>query len=146
MFLCSGYAAENIDKVLRGLRVGTLFHQDARLWAPITDSTARDMAVAARENSRKLQALSSEDRKQILYAIADALEANEKTIRAENELDVATAQEAGLEESLVARLVMTPAKVSLYSWSPLFMTSLCFLMLPCFVLDRSRALQIQFVS
>ena len=31
---------------------------------------------------------------------------------AENELDVATAQEAGLEESLVARLVMTPAKIS----------------------------------
>ncbi|KAH0882492.1 hypothetical protein HID58_058588, partial [Brassica napus] len=112
VIITSGYAAENIDKVLRGLRVGTLFHQDARLWAPITDSTARDMAVAARESSRKLQALSSEDRKQILYSIADALEANEKTIRAENELDVATAQEAGLEESLVARLVMTPAKIS----------------------------------
>ncbi|CAH2058693.1 unnamed protein product [Thlaspi arvense] len=112
VIITSGYSAENIDKVLRGLRVGTLFHQDARLWAPITDSTARDMAVAARESSRKLQALSSEDRKQILYNIADALEANEKTIRAENELDVATAQEAGFEESLVARLVMTPAKIS----------------------------------
>ena len=55
---CSGYSAENIDKVLRGLRVGTLFHQDARLWAPVTDSNARDMAVAARESSRKLQVLS----------------------------------------------------------------------------------------
>ncbi|WZY90746.1 hypothetical protein YC2023_047481 [Brassica napus] len=108
---CSGYSAENIDKVLRGLRVGTLFHQDARLWAPVTDSNARDMAVAARESSRKLQALSSEDRRQILYSVADALEANEKTIRDENELDVAAAQEAGLEESLVARLVMTPAKI-----------------------------------
>lgn len=63
-----------------------------------------------------LQALSSEDRKQILHAIADALEANEKTIRAENELDVAAAQEAGLEESLVARLVMTSGKVRQYSW------------------------------
>ncbi|KAL0671548.1 hypothetical protein Bca4012_034252 [Brassica carinata] len=104
-------SAENIDKVLRGLRVGTLFHQDARLWAPVTDSNARDMAVAARESSRKLQALSSEDRKQILYTVADALEANEKTIIDENELDVAAAQEAGLEESLVARLVMTPAKI-----------------------------------
>ncbi|CAN7137975.1 unnamed protein product [Brassica rapa subsp. narinosa] len=112
VIITSGYSAENIDKVLRGLRVGTLFHQDARLWAPVTDSNARDMAVAARESSRKLQALSSEDRKQILYGVADALEANEKTIRDENELDVAAAQEAGLEESLVARLVMTPAKVS----------------------------------
>ncbi|KAH0887120.1 hypothetical protein HID58_063216, partial [Brassica napus] len=111
VIITSGYSAENIDKVLRGLRVGTLFHQDARLWAPVTDSNARDMAVAARESSRKLQALSSEDRKQILYTVADALEANEKTIIDENELDVAAAQEAGLEESLVARLVMTPAKI-----------------------------------
>ncbi|CAH8361369.1 unnamed protein product [Eruca vesicaria subsp. sativa] len=137
VIITSGFSTENIDKVLRGLRVGTLFHQDARQWAPVTDSTARDMAVAARESSRKLQVLidhvrksslpsyrwpklfcnllqtlSSEDRKQILYKVADALEANEETIRAENELDVTAAQEAGLEESLVARLVMTPAKIS----------------------------------
>ncbi|CAN7007532.1 hypothetical protein IGI04_010647 [Brassica rapa subsp. trilocularis] len=112
VIITSGFSTENIDKVLRGLRVGTLFHQDACQWAPVTDSTARDMAVAARESSRKLQALSSEDRKQILYSVADALEANVETIRAENELDVAAAQEAGLEESMVARLVMTPAKIS----------------------------------
>ncbi|KAJ0262382.1 Delta-1-pyrroline-5-carboxylate synthase B [Hirschfeldia incana] len=112
VIITSGFSTENIDKVLRGLRVGTLFHQDARQWAPVTDSNARDMAVAARESSRKLQALSSEDRKQILYDVADALEANEETIRAENELDVAAAQEAGLGESMVARLVMTPAKIS----------------------------------
>lgn len=97
-----------------------------------------------------LQALSSEDRKKVLYDIADALEANEKTIRAENELDVTAAQEAGLEESLVARLVMTTGKVRQYSWcgivpiSTLFMTYL-HLMLPCFVLDRSPALPLQFV-
>ncbi|KAF3508607.1 hypothetical protein F2Q69_00001962, partial [Brassica cretica] len=112
VIITSGFSTENIDKVLRGLRVGTLFHQDACQWAPVTDSTARDMAVAARESSRKFQALSSEDRKQILYNVADALEANVETIRAENELDVAAAQEAGLEESMVARLVMTPAKIS----------------------------------
>ena len=83
-----------------------------------------------------LQALSSEDRRQILYSVADALEANEKTIRDENELDVAAAQEAGLEESLVARLVMTPAKVRVFS--PLFYDLLvCFLTLPCLVIDRS---------
>ncbi|CAL9246257.1 unnamed protein product [Arabidopsis halleri] len=112
VIITSGYAAENISKVLRGLRVGTLFHQDAHLWAPVVDTTSRDMAVAARESSRKLQALSSEDRKQILLDIANALEANEKTIKAENDLDVAAAQEAGYEESLVARLVMKPGKIS----------------------------------
>lgn len=61
-----------------------------------------------------LQALSSEDRKQILHDIANALEVNEKTIKAENDLDVAAAQEAGYEESLVARLVMKPGKVRQY--------------------------------
>lgn len=68
-----------------------------------------------------LQALSSEDRKKILLDIADALEANETTIKAENELDVAAAQEAGLEESLVARLVMTPGKVKLFSWRDIYL-------------------------
>lgn len=58
-----------------------------------------------------IQALTSEDRKQILLDIANALEANEKTIKAENDLDVAAAKEAGYEESLVARLVMKPGKV-----------------------------------
>ncbi|CAN6977811.1 hypothetical protein IGI04_037644 [Brassica rapa subsp. trilocularis] len=112
VIITSGYAAENIAKVLKGLRVGTLFHQDAHLWARVVDTTSRDMAVAARESSRKLQALSSEDRKNILLDIANALEANEKIIKTENDLDVAAAQEAGYEESLVARLVMKPGKIS----------------------------------
>ncbi|KAJ4904723.1 Delta-1-pyrroline-5-carboxylate synthase B [Raphanus sativus] len=112
VIITSGFAAENIAKVLNGLRVGTLFHQDAHLWAPVVDTTSREMAVAARESSRKLQALSSEDRKNILLDIANALEANEKTIKAENDLDVAAAQQAGYEESLVARLVMKPGKIS----------------------------------
>ncbi|KAG2325678.1 hypothetical protein Bca4012_040177 [Brassica carinata] len=112
VIITSGFAAENIAKVLSGLRVGTLFHEDAHLWAPVVDTTSRDMAVAARESSRKLQALSSEDRKNILLDIANALEANEKIIKAENDLDVAAAQQAGYEESLVARLVMKPGKIS----------------------------------
>ncbi|ESQ44893.1 hypothetical protein EUTSA_v10010150mg [Eutrema salsugineum] len=112
VIITSGYDAENIAKVLRGLRVGTLFHQDAHLWAPVVNTTSRDMAVAARESSRKLQALSSEDRRKILLDIANALEANEKTIKAENDLDVVAAQEAGYEESMVARLVMKPGKIS----------------------------------
>ncbi|RID65170.1 hypothetical protein BRARA_D00386 [Brassica rapa] len=111
VIITSGFAADNIAKVLNGLRVGTLFHQDAHLWAPVVDTTSRDMAVAARESSRKLQALSSEERKNFLLDIANALEANEKIIKAENDLDVAVAQQAGYEESLVARLVMKPGKL-----------------------------------
>ncbi|QCE01262.1 delta-1-pyrroline-5-carboxylate synthetase [Vigna unguiculata] len=108
--ITSGFAAENIINVLQGQRIGTLFHKDAHEWAQVKEVDAREMAVAARECSRKLQALSSEERKQILLKIADALEANEKIIRIENEADVTAAQEAGYEKSLVARLALKPGK------------------------------------
>ncbi|KAK6227919.1 hypothetical protein SCA6_000259 [Theobroma cacao] len=110
--ITSGYAAENILKVLQGKRIGTLFHQNAHLWEPIKEVGAREMAVAARESSRKLQALSSQERKKILLDIADALEANEKVITIENEADVAAAQQAGYEKSLISRLALKPGKIS----------------------------------
>ncbi|KAJ9160176.1 hypothetical protein P3X46_025600 [Hevea brasiliensis] len=109
--ITSGYAPENIIRVLRGECVGTLFHQDAHSWAPVKDFGAREMAVAARESSRRLQALSSQDRRKILLDIADALEANEKLINIENEADVTAAQQAGLEKSLISRLALKPGKI-----------------------------------
>ncbi|KAH1263236.1 Delta-1-pyrroline-5-carboxylate synthase [Glycine max] len=102
--ITSGFAAENIINVLQGQRIGTLFHKDAHEWVQVKEVDAREMAVAARECSRRLQAISSEERNQILHKIADALEANEKIIRTENEADIAVAQEAGYEKSLIASL------------------------------------------
>lgn len=43
--------------------------------------------------------------------IADALEAKEEEILAENEADVAAAQQAGYEKSLISRLALKPGKV-----------------------------------
>ncbi|KAE8718047.1 Delta-1-pyrroline-5-carboxylate synthase [Hibiscus syriacus] len=110
--ITSGCTAENIIRVLQGQRIGTLFHRDAHLWEPIKEVGAREMAVAARESSRRLQALSSLERKKILLDIADALEANENLITVENEADVAAAQQAGYEKSLISRLALKPGKVS----------------------------------
>nr|XP_023889211.1 delta-1-pyrroline-5-carboxylate synthase-like [Quercus suber]POF21871.1 delta-1-pyrroline-5-carboxylate synthase [Quercus suber] len=110
--ITSGCAPENIIKVLQGECLGTLFHQDAHLWAPVKECSSREMAVAARESSRRLQAISSHDRRKILLDIADALEANEKLIKTENEADVTTAQQAGYEKSLIARLALKPGKIS----------------------------------
>ncbi|XWS65936.1 hypothetical protein CRYUN_Cryun05aG0156700 [Craigia yunnanensis] len=110
--ITSGYAAENIIKVLQGQQIGTLFHQDAHLWEPVKEVGACEMAVAARESSRRLQALSSQERKKILLDIADALEANEKLITIENEADVAAAQQAGYEKSLISRLALKSGKIS----------------------------------
>ena len=114
---------------------------DAHLWAQVKETGAREMAVAARESSRRLQvswlvtvdliscqygfmlmlisyeffkktqqALSSQERKQILLDIADALEANKETIKTENDADIAAAQLAGYDKSLVARLALKPGK------------------------------------
>ncbi|KAK4778337.1 hypothetical protein SAY87_018524 [Trapa incisa] len=112
VIITSGYAAENILKVLQGQRIGTLFHKEAHLWLPLKEVGARDMAVAARESSRRLQALSSGERRKILLDIADALEANEKLIKNENDADVAEAEEAGYERPLIARLALKPGKIS----------------------------------
>ena len=59
--------------------------------------------------------MSSDERKKILLDVADALEANEDLIRAENEADVLAAQDAGYEKSLVARLTPKPGKVGAVS-------------------------------
>ena len=60
------------------------------------------------------QALPSNDRRKILLDIADALEANESLIKVENEADVAAAQEAGYDKSLLSRLTLKPGKVGNY--------------------------------
>ncbi|KAL6977401.1 Delta-1-pyrroline-5-carboxylate synthase [Sarracenia purpurea var. burkii] len=110
--ITSGYAAGNIIKVLEGECIGTLFHRDAQKWAPLVEFGAREMAVAARESSRRLQTMSPQDRSKILLDIADALEANEKLITVENEADIAAAQQVGYEKSLIARLALKPGKIS----------------------------------
>ncbi|KAL5717255.1 Delta-1-pyrroline-5-carboxylate synthase [Ranunculus cassubicifolius] len=110
--ITSGYATDNIMKVLQGEKIGTIFHKDAHLWAPTIEIGARDMAVAARESSRKLQGLSSEDRRKILLGIADALEEHENLIVLENEADVAAAQLDGYEKALISRLALKPRKIA----------------------------------
>ncbi|CAI0411181.1 unnamed protein product [Linum tenue] len=112
VIITSGFDPESIVKVLQGDDVGTLFHRDAHLWVKTKEAGARDMAVAARECSRRLQALSSEDRKKILLDIANALEANEKVIKVENDADVAAAEQAGMEKALIARLALKPGKIT----------------------------------
>ncbi|TYJ12683.1 hypothetical protein E1A91_A11G369100v1 [Gossypium mustelinum] len=110
--ITSGYATDNIIKLLQGKPVGTLFHKDAHLWTSVNEVDAREMAVAARECSRRLQAMSSEDRRKLLLDVADALEANESLIMAENEADVAAAKADGYEKALISRLALKPGKIA----------------------------------
>ncbi|CAL0328248.1 unnamed protein product [Lupinus luteus] len=112
VIITSGYVTNNIMRVLQGERIGTVFHKDAHLWINTKEVSARDMAVAARDSSRRLQVLSSEERSKILLAVADALENNESTIRSENEADIAAAEGARYEKSLISRLALKPEKIS----------------------------------
>ncbi|KAG6693058.1 hypothetical protein I3843_10G139900 [Carya illinoinensis] len=110
--ITSGYATDNVIKVLQGEHLGTLFHKDAHLWTLAREVGARSMAAAARECSRRLQAQQPQERRKILLDIADALEANESMIMVENEADVSAALLAGYEKSLISRLALTPRKIS----------------------------------
>ncbi|XP_021757256.1 delta-1-pyrroline-5-carboxylate synthase isoform X1 [Chenopodium quinoa] len=112
VIIASGKATDNILKVIKGQCVGTLFHKDAHLWASAKETGAREMAVSARECSRRLQALSTNERKMILLDIAEALEDNEELIKTENDADIAAAQQAGYDRSLVDRLALKPGKIS----------------------------------
>ncbi|KAH9324317.1 hypothetical protein KI387_004495 [Taxus chinensis] len=110
--ITSGYSTDGIIGVLRGDRIGTLFHKDAHLWLPKKDDSARQMAVAARDASRRLQGLSPDERKKILQDVSDALEANEGLIGIENEADISVAHQIGIPDSLISRLTLKPGKIS----------------------------------
>jgi hypothetical protein len=69
-----------------------------------------EMAKAAREQSRQLAALPSEERAAILLRIADALEARVDEIMAANQRDVAAATGV-IDNHLLQRLVLKPGKV-----------------------------------
>ncbi|KAG9453091.1 hypothetical protein H6P81_005995 [Aristolochia fimbriata] len=110
--IASGYATDSIIKVLHGEKIGTLFHRDAHTWINHKETSAREMALAARDCSRRIKSLPSQERRKILLDIADALESNEGLIRAENEADVAEAEQCGYEKSLVSRLMLKPGKIA----------------------------------
>ena len=68
--------------------------------------------MAARTEARKLQALPYQDRKDILYAISDALLARKQEIMAANDIDVATAEHDGTALVLRKRLKLTDEKLA----------------------------------
>lgn len=72
---------------------------------------AAHLANLAREGSRKLQKLSSEERSSILCAIADALLKNESDILNANKLDVEDAESKGINSSNLKRLILNHEKL-----------------------------------
>mmetsp|Transcript_29316 Transcript_29316/g.70739 ORF Transcript_29316/g.70739 Transcript_29316/m.70739 type:complete len:789 (-) Transcript_29316:128-2494(-) len=76
---------------------------------------AHQMATSARDEARKLQTLPHTERKAILYAVADALEAEKETLLAANKIDLINAEKDGTALPLVRRLKLTDAKLATLS-------------------------------
>ena len=72
---------------------------------------AHQMATKSREQARKLQTLPHSERKSILYAVADALEAKKDVLLAANKIDLDAAERDGTDLQLVRRLKLTDAKL-----------------------------------
>ncbi|MGB9441019.1 MAG: gamma-glutamyl-phosphate reductase, partial [Desulfobacterales bacterium] len=60
------------------------------------EESIRDMAIAAREAARKLVRISTDQKNTALLSIAAGLEKEAALIKAENQKDLAKAQEMGL--------------------------------------------------
>jgi glutamate-5-semialdehyde dehydrogenase len=71
-------------------------------------ASTQEKLLRARSASAKLALLSTEEKNALLLAIADALEAGEKTILAANRHDV---ENSGLDGSMRDRLVLTPERI-----------------------------------
>ncbi|EED91187.1 gamma-glutamyl phosphate reductase [Thalassiosira pseudonana CCMP1335] len=84
-------------------------------FAESVSAEAHRMATAARDQARKLQGLSHSERKTILYAVADELQAEKVALLAANKLDLEIAERDGTEFPLVSRLKLTEAKLATLS-------------------------------
>ena len=76
--------------------------------APIPDSSTQQRLLRARAASAKLALLSTETKDALLLAIADAIEANEKSILDANREDV---EDSGLEGAMRDRLALTSSRI-----------------------------------
>lgn len=76
-----------------------------------TEQVVHDLAKAARSASRTLARMSAAAKNEALLAAADAVEAGTESILAANADDIARAEAAGIEASLLDRLRLTPERV-----------------------------------
>ena len=103
---CSNNSNVLLD-VVDGKKVGTFFTE-----ADIDTSNTLSLSADAREGSRKLYQLQAEDRRDILYCLADLLEKYEQDIMSKNHMDISFAKKSkNLSQALMDRLVLSPARL-----------------------------------
>jgi delta-1-pyrroline-5-carboxylate synthetase len=90
--------------------MGSLDHKKS-ITRPMSHDSSEEMAKSARSASRALQFLSSEERVNILLAIAEAIKAQTADILAENAKDMTAAKSAGIAGAMLKRLLLTTDKL-----------------------------------
>lgn len=79
---------------------------------PDTQAQVQQLATAAKKASRTLSQLTTAQKNTVLLAAAEAIEAAAETILAANAEDIARAEAAGIEASLLDRLRLTPDRIT----------------------------------
>jgi delta-1-pyrroline-5-carboxylate synthetase len=116
VIIASGLHHDTIARVLAGEKIGTFFTH-AEQPDPIDskqseiDNENTSLAMSAKENSRKIQTLSSQQRAKIIAVIAENLWQRKNDIIEANERDIALAQTSHVAPSLQARLVLNESKL-----------------------------------
>lgn len=104
--ICNGFRENAIRDIVNGKKIGTFFTN-----LPSHSTPVEIQAAKAREGGRSLAVLRPEERADIINNIANALLENQSEILAANKKDLEDARSAGLQASLIARLVLSPSKL-----------------------------------
>lgn len=118
VIIASGKNHNTIESIMRGDLIGTLFCRNAaseylqeQKVRQRRGGSARDLTSAARMAARRLQALSTEERSNMLRRVASSLEESTDAIMIANEEDVADARRK-IDDQLLQRLILRPAKIA----------------------------------
>ncbi|RNF27137.1 delta l-pyrroline-5-carboxylate synthetase [Trypanosoma conorhini] len=116
--ICSGRRMGTIGELLQGKPdVGTIFVRDPTQLLATEAAVAKECeamtktAREAREGSRQLNTLTYAERRNVLLAVAKALDSNRDKILSANALDLRLASEHNLATPLLKRLELTHAKI-----------------------------------
>ncbi|DAZ92848.1 TPA: hypothetical protein N0F65_012519 [Lagenidium giganteum] len=108
--IASGFKYGIVTSVLNGGNHGTLFVANPGAKS-VESMSAEEMAVAARDECRNLQRLTSDERASILRRIANDLIDKSDAILKANKADLHAAELTSLDEGLLARLKLTKSKL-----------------------------------
>jgi len=106
--IASGYILNTITGIVEGKKVGTLLASNA----DTDDDMSTKLASKAKEASRILQGLTSEQRKEIIIAVADSIKKRQAEILEENQKDIKIAESQSISRSLISRLKLTTQKIN----------------------------------